>query len=417
MITAREAAVQTLTEVLYKGAFSNLALKERLIRNKDMPQSERALLTMLVYGVVSRHFTLRYIIQKYSRQRLNKIDKQILIILELGLYQLLYTDRIPDSAAVDESVKLAKKRNRGAGGFVNAVLRSFIRDGKVIDYPKDRVERLAVEHSYSPEMTRLFVDLFAGRAGSVMAALNEPPKLTLRANIMKLTAAELAEKLYVKTEPLGGALLAAEGFDVGSSELYKSGMFSVQDAAAYNTAIVLDPQPGEFIIDMCSAPGGKAAHIAELTGDRARVIACDIYEHKIRLIEDTARRLGLSSIEARLMDGTQTDAALIGAADRVLCDVPCSGLGIIRRKPDIKLGRTDIEALPALQSAILKNGAGYVKPGGVLVYSTCTINRAENEGVTDAFLEGGGFRKLYEKTYMPDTDGTDGFYICKMEKL
>ncbi|MBQ3427582.1 MAG: 16S rRNA (cytosine(967)-C(5))-methyltransferase RsmB [Clostridia bacterium] len=417
MISAREAALKTLTEVFYKDAFSSLALKERLKRNSDMPQSEKALLTTLVYGVISRHFTLRYIIERYSRQRPDRIDKQILIILELGLYQLLYTDRIPDSAAVNESVKLAKKRNRGASGFVNAVLRSFIRDGKRIDYPKDEIERLGIEHSYSPEMTRLFVEQFGDRAGSVMAALNEPPKLTLRANIMKLSAAELAQRLDVKIELLGGALLAAEGFDVGSSELYKSGMFSVQDAAAYNTAIALDPQPDELIIDMCSAPGGKAAHIAELTGDMARVIACDIYEHKIRLIEDTARRLGLSSIEARLMDGTRTDAALVGAADRVLCDVPCSGLGIIRRKPDIKLGRIDISALPALQSAILKNGANYVRTGGILVYSTCTLNRAENEGVTEALLKGGGFRKLYEKTYMPDTDGTDGFYICKMEKL
>ncbi|MBR0366203.1 MAG: 16S rRNA (cytosine(967)-C(5))-methyltransferase RsmB [Clostridia bacterium] len=415
MITAREAAMLTLYDVFYKGAYSNLALKERMSKNKDMPQNERSLLTTLVYGVVSRHYTLLYIIKKYSSVKLNRLDKNVVIILQLGLYQLLYMDKIPESAAVNESVKLVQ--NKRARGFVNAVLRSFIRSGKRIDPPADPVERLSVLYSYDADTVKLFCNNFGERAESVMAALNEPPRLVLRANIMKLTAEELIKRLDVAAEPLGGALVAADGFDIAQSPLYRGGYFSVQDAAAYNTAIVLDPKPGELIIDMCSAPGGKAAHIAELTGDKARIIACDVYEHKIKLIENTKERLGLSSIEARLADGTVVNNEHIEKADRVLCDVPCSGLGIIRRKPDRKLGRTDISALPALQSAILKTGAKYVKPGGVLVYSTCTINRAENEDITDAFIKDGGYKKVYEKTYMPDTDGTDGFYICKLEKV
>lgn len=412
MISAREAAFYTLYDIMYKGAYSNLALKERLAANRGMAAAEKALLTALVYGVVSRHITLMYIIKQYSSVKMNKIDKTVLIALQMGLYQILYMDKIPDSAAVNESVKLI--RNKHAKGFANAILRTFIRNEKQTEYPS-----LSVKYSYPEDMVRLFTDNFGDRAESIMQALNMPPKLFLRANILKNSAEALIKKLAaegVEASRVNGALIEASGFDIAASALYKSGCFSVQDAAAYNAAIALEPHEGEMILDMCAAPGGKATHIAELTGDKAEIVACDIHPHKIKLIEGAAQRLGLSSVKARLMDATILDEKLLRAADRVLCDVPCSGLGIIRRKPDIKLGRCDIAALPALQLKMLGNGAEYVKPGGVLVYSTCTINRAENEGVTRAFLETSGFRKAYEKTYMPDSGGTDGFYICRMEK-
>lgn len=422
MITAREAALLTLYDIIYNGAYSNLALKERLALNKGMEAREKALLTNLVYGVVSRHFTLVHIIKKYSSIKLNKIDKNIMLILELGLYQLLYTDKIPDRAAVDESVKLARKKNKHASGFVNAVLRSFIRDGKVIDYPAEGTPAfLAVKYSYTDKMSELFIDNFNERAESVMKALNEPPRLILRANILKNNADELKDRL--KRDGINASLipktelLVCEGFDIADSILYSRGYFSVQDASAYNTAIVLDPQPGETVIDMCAAPGGKSTHIAELMGDNGTVIACDIHENKLKLIENSVARLGLKSVMTKLSDGTVRSDEYIGAADRVLCDVPCSGLGIIRRKPDIKLGKTDISALPDIQFSILKIGSGYVKRGGTLVYSTCTINKYENEKVTDRFLKSTqDFVKTYEKLYLPDEDGTDGFYICKMKR-
>ncbi len=422
MIKAREAALLTLYDIIYNGAYSNLALKERLAVNRGMEPREKALLTNLVYGVVSRHFTLIYIIKKYSSIRLNKIDKNIMLILELGLYQLLYTDKIPDRAAVDESVKLARKKNKHASGFVNAVLRSFIRDGKVIEYPAQGTpEFLAVKYSYTSEMARLFMDNFHERTESVMQALNEPPRLIIRANILKNNAGELKDRLkrdgIDSSQIPGTELLVCDGFDIADSILYSRGYFSVQDAAAYNTAIVLDPQPGETVIDMCAAPGGKSTHIAELMGDDGKVIACDIHENKLRLIESSAIRLGLKSVSAELSDGTICKDDYIGIADRVLCDVPCSGLGIIRRKPDIKLGKNDISALPDIQLSILENGSKFVKSGGMLVYSTCTINKYENEEVTGRFLNNSeDFIKTYEKLYLPDEDGTDGFYICKMER-
>ena len=422
MIPAREAALLTLYDIIYNGAYSNLALKERLALNRGMEPREKALLTMLVYGVVSRHYTLVHIIGKYSSVKLNKIDKNIMLILELGMYQLLYTGKIPDRAAVDESVKLARKKNKHASGFVNAVLRSFIRDGKKIVYPaKGTPEHLAVKYSYSVEMTKLFIDNFGERAESVMDALNEPPGLILRANIIKNNAEELADRLSidgVKGSLISGTdLLACKGFDIADSILYSRGYFSVQDAAAYNTSVVLDPKPGDTVIDMCAAPGGKSTHIAELMGDNGTVIACDIHKHKLKLIDDAAKRLGLHSVKTELSDGTECKEKYIETADSVLCDVPCSGLGIIRRKPDIKLRESDISSLPGIQLSILKNGSKYVKHGGALVYSTCTINKYENHEVTDRFLSSApDFVKTYEKLYLPDENGTDGFYICKMER-
>ncbi len=419
MISAREAALLVLYEVFFKGAYSNLALKSFMADNRDMIPPEKGLLTTLVYGVISRHFTLDHVIRQYARVK--KRDKYIQLILELGMYQLLYTDKIPQSAAVDQSVRLAKKYCRGgAERFVNAVLRSFCRDGCRINYPDDETDRIAVEHSYSREMAEAFIKYFGSRAEPIMAALNEPPRLVLRANTMKITAAELADILRGRgtdAETGGGDAIYCGGFDVGADKLYREGFYSVQDEAAQQAAIALDPKEGETVIDMCAAPGGKSTHIAQLQRDTGRVLAFDIYDHKIKLINESAKRLGLNSITARKGDATAPDPSLLQSADRVLCDVPCSGWGIIRRKPDIKLGAADIDALTDIQLKILKGGAGCLKRGGTLVYSTCTIDPRENEAITDAFLNGNGeFEKIYEKTYYPDTDKTDGFYICKMKR-
>ncbi len=419
-MNAREAAFKALYEILYNGAFSNLALKEIPGRERGMSREDRALVTNLVYGVVSRHYTLEYIIGQYSSVKLKKLAKNINVILELGIYQLVYADKIPESAAVNESVRLAKKHGRnGSDRFVNAVLRAFCRDGCKLRYPEDKAEYLAVKYSYTTDMAKLWIDDFGfDTAEKLMASLNEPPELMLRANTLKISAEELVKRLRdsgIKSEAASGSLIKTRGFDVGRNKLYLNGYFSVQDKGAYNAAIALDPKEGETVIDMCAAPGGKTTHIAELQHDSGRIIACDIYEHKIKLIEDSARRLGIKSVAARLADSAVKDDALVNSADRVLCDVPCSGWGIIRRKPDIKLGRHDAAGLPDLQKKILANASGYVKPGGVIVYSTCTINKRENENVTGSFLkDNNNFEKVYEKTFLPYTDDSDGFYICKL---
>lgn len=418
----REAAVLTLYDVFYNGAYSNLALKEMLNKCKGMKQEDKRLLTNLVYGTVSQCFTIDYIIEKYSSIKLKKIAKYIKIIIELGIYQLLYMDKIPESAAVNESVKLAKKYGRcGLDKFVNGILRSFCRDGKKYELPENEIDMLSVMYSYPKELTKLFVDDYGReRAENIMKALNMPPQLILRANTLKTNTDNLKRILEdkgIRVNNQKDDLLYVSGFDVAKSELYKQGYFSVQDSGAYMAAVVLEPKKNETVIDMCAAPGGKSTHIAELQNDSGKVIACDIYDHKLKLIEDSSKRLGISSIETNCSDSTVLNQDWLEKADRVLCDVPCSGLGIIRRKPDIKLCRNDIGELIPIQKKILENGAKYLKNGGVLVYSTCTLLRRENEAVTGDFLkEHSNFVKVYEKIYYPDTDNSDGFYICKMIK-
>lgn len=422
-MNVRETALKTLYEVFYNGAYSNLALKEAIKINKDISPQDKRLLTNLVYGVISHNFTLEYIISQYSRIKPKKLAKYIMLALKLGIYQLVYANKIPQSAAVNESVKLAKKFGRqGSDKFVNGVLRSFCRDNCEVEYPKDKVGYLSVKYSYSDEMTELFIKHFGyENAEKLMKALNTPPPLMLRINTLKADINEVSEKLIeagVEVTRVTETMLSASGFDVGASKLYNEGYFSVQDFGAYNASIALEPQKGETVIDMCAAPGGKSTHIAELMEDSGEIISFDIHAHKIKLIEGAAKRLGIKSINAVLHDSTAIIDELKEKADRVLCDVPCSGWGIIRRKPDIKLSGNDISSLPELQLEILRNGAEYLKKGGFLVYSTCTINPEENEKVISLFLDSSeNFEKVYEKTYYPYIDNSDGFYICKLKKI
>lgn len=422
-MNVRETALRTLYEIFYNDAYSNLALKEAIKQNSGISVQDKRLLTNLVYGVVSRSFTLEYIISQYSRIRPKKLAKYIMLILKLGIYQLVYADKIPESAAVNESVKLAKKFGRqGSDKFVNGVLRSFCRDNCEIEYPKDKKDYLSVKYSYSDSMTDRFIKLFGYEtAEKLMKALNAAPPLMLRVNILKTNADKLSAMLIdagVSVKRITDTMLSVSGFDVGTSALYRDGYFSVQDFGAYNAALTLAPQEGETIIDMCAAPGGKSTHMAELMNNSGKIIAFDIHEHKIKLIDDAAKRLGITSINALKHDSTAIIDNLKETADRVLCDVPCSGWGIIRRKPDIKLERGDICALPELQLEILKNGAQYLKRGGFMVYSTCTVNPDENEGVIASFMNDyKNFEKVYEKTYYPYEENSDGFYICKLKKL
>ena len=336
MIGAREAALLALNDIFYNGAYSNLAVKEMLKKCHGMDKNERAFFTNLVYGVVSRHFTLEYVISKYSSVKVKKLARYVKIILELGIYQLAYLDKIPESAAVNESVKLAKRyTKKGSDRFVNAILRAFCKDGCIIEYPDNN---LAIKHSFSDEMTNLFIEQYGYEfSNSLMESLNNPPELLLRPNCLKTTIEELSQKLNndgIKNSITDYGMITAEGFDVASSQLYKNGYFTAQDRGAYTASVVLAPQNGEIVIDMCAAPGGKTTHIAEIMGDSGEIIAFDIHAHKAELIKSSAKRLGIKSIKAEVADSAQLISEYIGVADRVLCDVPCSGWGIIRRKPD-----------------------------------------------------------------------------------
>lgn len=413
-MNAREMALRTIYAVEFEGAYSNMALKQAL-SNRSISAADKGLVTSLVYGVISRRLTLDYAIASYSKTKLNKISKYILIILRMGVYQLMYMDKIPESAAVNESVKLAKKYGRASAGFVNGILRSFIRGG--VEIPEDN---LSVKYSFPQwlcdKWTADFGFEFTDR---LMAALCISPKLTLRPNILKITPEILQNKLENRgiNAEINGFSVECKGFDVAVDNLYKNGFYTPQDIAASAAAAALDPQKGETVIDVCAAPGGKTTHIAELMGNCGKIFAFDTYEHKIKLIEENAKRLGIDIIRAQIGDGTVFNKTLEAAAERVLCDVPCSGLGIIRRKPEIKWNEDSSKELNKVQRKILENGSRYLKRGGTLVYSTCTIDKTENENTVSEFLkEHSDFEKLFEKTYFPHIDGTDGFYICKMRK-
>lgn len=415
-MSARETALKTLYAVEFEGAYSNMALKNSLSKN-NISAADKGLITTLVYGVISRKLTLDYVIASYSKIKLKKISKYILLILRMGLYQLMYMDRVPASAAVDESVKLAKRYGHGASaGFVNGVLRSFIRSG--IEIPDDD---LSVKYSFPKELCDAWVkDFGADFAAELMEALNSNPKLTIRANTLKITPQELKEELCkkgIKSE-INGVSLVCGGFDVAGDELYKNGYYTVQDIAASQASLMLAPKKGETVIDMCAAPGGKTTHLAELMENKGQIFAFDVHEHKIKLINDNAKRLGIDIIEARIGDGNIFNENFFEKADKALCDVPCSGFGIIRRKPDIKWNREDMSGLREIQRKILENAGRYIKRGGELVYSTCTVDKRENEEQTELFLKNhSNFEKISEKTYYPNRDGCDGFYICKMRKL
>ena len=417
MITAREAALLALNDILYNGKYSNIAVKEMLGKCRGMDKTEKAFFTNLVYGVISRHYTLEYVISQYSSIKLKKLARYVKIILELGFYQLIYLDKVPESAAVNECVKLSKRYcKKGSDRFINGVLRAFLKNRCVI--PDDN---LAVKYSFSQEMTKMFLEQFGYEfAQQLMHALNTPPDIMLRPNTLKTDADKLSELLEadgIENTVTDYGMVISDGFDVASNRLYKEGYFTPQDRGAYTASVVLAPKEGETIIDMCSAPGGKATHIAELMKDNGNILAFDIHEHKVSLINNSAKRLGFNSINAQVGDSAVYNSELNGIADRVLCDVPCSGWGIIRRKPDIKLSHTDLCELYDIQKKILDNGAKYVKIGGCIVYSTCTVNKKENEEIVSEFLSKNiNFEKTYEKTFYPNIDGCDGFYVCRLNK-
>lgn len=420
MIGAREAALLALYDIFYEGKYSNLAVKDILSKCRGMEKNEKALFTNLVYGTVSRHYTLEYVIKSFSNVKPKKLAKYVRLILELAIYQIIYMDKIPPSAAVNEAVKLSKRYcKRGSDRFINGVLRGICKGIDTLSYPDDIIEKLSVTYSYSPEMVKLFADNFGkDEAIEIMEAMNKPSKLLLRPNILKTTPEELADKLTdndISATVTDDGMLSVTGFDVGENKLYNDGYFSVQDRGAYNASCVLNPQSGETVIDMCAAPGGKTTHIAELMGDTGNIISWDIYDHKIKLINNACKRLGIKSVKAEINDATVLNNAYVKKADKVLCDVPCSGWGIIRRKPDIKLSHTELDELYEIQFKILKNASMYVKEDGVLVYSTCTLNKRENGEMIDLFLKDNNeFEKVYEKTYYPHRDNSDGFYICKL---
>ncbi len=421
----RKTAYLTLVDIEKNKAYSNLALNHHIsVSNPD----SKAFVRRLVYGVLENRMYLDYIIQHYLKDPSHKLDARDRTILRLGLYQLKFMDSIPPYAAVTEAVDLAKRYCKGRQGFVNAILRNYLRTGNEITLPdreRDESQYLSVKYSYAKWIVELWLKEYgSGFTEELLAAGNRTPELAIRPNLLRNHRRELKRRLEEKGyEVHDGRMshiaLRVTGEDLLNTSLYQYGMFSVQDESSMVVVDLLDPKSNEFVIDVCAGPGGKTMYMAERMENRGRVLAMDLYKKKLDLVNKEAERLGLSIVESSTWDATKTDGRLEEKADRVLVDVPCSGLGVIRRKPEIKYKEWDgeLESLPETQLRILNASSRYVKSGGVLIYSTCTINPEENQSITSKFLKANShFIKEESIQLFPNITDTDGFYICKMRR-
>lgn len=423
MANARELVLKGLCRIEEKGEYSNIALAYVLERD-DLSPVDRAFVTEVMMGVVRNRLKLDYIIQKFSKIKLKKLSPKVHQMLRMGIYQMVCMDNIPDSAACNETVKLANKyAHGGAKGYVNGLLRSVSREKENIEYPADDLNRLSIYYSCPLWLTEKIICQYgADECEKILADshIKHPP--AIRVNRTKITENELIkvlddEGIKVKATDIENCLLVDGAINVKKSKAYLDGLYTLQGISSMMAVDILAPEANEFIMDMCAAPGGKTTQIAEIMGDKGKVLAFDIHPHKIDLINSAAKRLGLSSVEAKLGNSAVFMEEYAQKADRVLVDAPCSGIGIIHKKPDIKWQREekDIEQLVKIQRDILENSSKYVKSGGVLVYSTCTILKEENQEQVQKFLENNtDFELKEEQQIQTYQKGGNGFYIAKM---
>ncbi len=422
MSNARKTAATVLTHIERDGGYSNIVL-DRTLRENDFSDADRAFLTMLVYGTLDRKITLDYYLNAYVKQGIRKVQPFTRNVLRTALYQLLYMERIPQSAAVNEAVKLVKtSKERYNAAFVNAVLRRFLREPVTLP-DGDDIASLSVRFS-CPEwiVSGFAADYGNHTAEQILRSALETPPVYLQVNTLRTTPAELIEKLAeekIKAVQVSdeNTLRVIGGIDVKNSTCYQNGLFYIEDMACQRSIAALSPKMNDRVLDLCAAPGGKSFAAALLMQGKGVIHSYDLYEKRVRLIRDGAERLGLEMIRTGTADATVFDPEL-GKYDCVICDVPCSGLGVLRRKPEIRYKEPDsLDELAEIQRNILENAARYTKLGGRLLYSTCTLRHAENEDQIKCFLDGHPeFVCLSEYTFLPHIDGTDGFYRAVLEK-
>lgn len=439
---ARRAAFDILCRVEAEGAYASALISA--LPQSSLSREDRSLAQEIALGVLRRQRSLDYFIERYSSRPINRLDLPVLISLRMGLYQLRHLTRIPQSAAVNESVNLVKiARAASAAGMINGVLRNAARHldetaGETID---DRDERLSVELSHPSWMLKRWaMQLGETEARGLALANNEPPLTSFRVNTLRQVADDALAHLRaggIKARPseyVPGAFVVESGAAATIAEAVKRGLIYLQDEASQLVSLLLEPKRGERILDLCAAPGSKSSHIAALTTGDAWIVACDVHPHRLATLSATCRRLGISSIDAVALDATREMPVLEGAQkfDRVLIDAPCSGTGTLRRNPEIKwrLAPDDIPRLADVQFSLLERGANMLASGGRLIYSTCSIEPEENEGVMRRFVESGApFRLLQPKAHpdlitvdgfvrtFPHRHKTDGFFAATLEKI
>lgn len=449
----REMALKALYKIEKDGAYSNIVLDETIKRNKGkINERDIGFISELVYGVTTWKLTLDEIIKKHSKIRIKKISPWIINILRMGAYQIIFLDRIPKSAAVNEGVNLAKKYgNKGSISFTNAILRKIEKSDyeelKTTENPKERISKVTSMPMWIVE--KLAEEKGIEEAENICMASNLKPLLTIRVNTLKVTSDEFVKKLEdiektrqkeannEKDEKINNNLenmicqpTNQENFfilkntkNIENMELFKQGYFTVQDISAGLAAKTLNPKPRDKVLDCCSAPGGKTTYLAELMQNKGYIEAWDIHEHRVKLVEQTSKRLGIEIINAKVKDATIYHENYNEKFDKILLDVPCLGIGVIKRKPDIKWQRNEehIKEITKLQMKILTTCSKYLKNGGKLVYSTCSILKEENQNIIEQFLKENKnfeFADKKNKFFEINTnEKQDGFFICKLKKV
>lgn len=428
---ARELAIKILYKIEEDNGYSNLVLDENLQKEREkLTAKDIGLISEIVYGTISWKLTIDTILQKYSNIKINKISKWVKLILRTGIYQIVFLDKIPKSAAVNESVNLCKKYGYKSVGFVNAILRKVDKsDYEELKNIKDKNERISKMYSMPEWIVEKLVNQYGvSKTEEICINSNLRPTITIRVNTIKNTIEELKQKLdEVKIlwdqAEIPNFLHLKNIRNVSNLDLFKKGFFTIQDEGAGKIGLVLDPKQEETVLDACSAPGGKTTHLAELMENKGKILAWDIHSHRVDLVEENAKRLGINIIEAIKKDACKYDSKYENKFDKILLDVPCMGLGVCKRKPDIKWQKSEeeISEITKVQQNILQVCSKYLKRGGELVYSTCSILKEENEDIIEKFLEEerSGTKTHFElicKTNILPNSQTDGFFICKIKK-
>ena len=440
-MNSRELAFKTLYDIERNKNYSNISINKNF-KNVNISDQEKGLATELIYGIIENKYYLNYIIDKLSKIKSKKMSTYVKISLWLGIYQILFLDSIKDHAAVNESVNLIKKYDKKSSGFVNAILRNVLRQKDSIMEIKDKEikDELSIKYSYNPWIVEKWIKDFGQEfTEDLLDANAEKPNLYIRTNTLKISRDELIGKLAkegikcTKVNGIDEAIMVQNLKNIEGNELFKLGYFTIQDISSMLVGKIANPEKDSKVLDICSAPGGKTTHVATIMENTGQVIARDVFDHKLKLIKSTVNRLGLTNVSVENRDALKLDDNSIDKFDYVLADVPCSGLGIIRRKPEIKFKEaSELSGLPDIQSKILNNASKYVKENGTLIYSTCTIHDEENIDVVEQFLkENKNFElvpieninidldnqeKGYIKIY-PNIHGMDGFFIAKLKRI
>lgn len=426
----RELVLEMLTLINEKNEYSHLVIRTVLDKYQYLPKQDRAFITRLTEGTIEKQIELDYIVDKFSKTKIRKMKPFIRNLIRMSVYQIKYMDSVPDSAVCNEAVKLAKRHKFGQlSGFVNGVLRNIARNIETIEYP-DREKEPEMYMSVCYSMPVWIVQKFTREYGiekaeQIFREFQNENIITIRTNLSKINPQQLKEKLTgegVAVREVEGLKYAfvISGFDyINSLKSFQDGLFYIQDISSMMVAETAKTQKDSYVIDVCAAPGGKSTHMAEILDGTGMVEARDLTENKVFLIEDNIARHGLNNMKAVQMDATVFDADSVEKADILICDLPCSGLGVIGRKKDIRYKMTEesVEALAKLQRDILDTVHTYVKKGGILIYSTCTIDKMENEDNVRWFVNKyPEFDIEYEKQMFPGEIGNDGFFIARLRR-